>query len=212
MNEIIYREIKKDDYETVKSIINESFGLYRYIDNEKVLKNLLKLYLQSCLAEKTFSCVAEKDGNIVGVILGKSKNDYKILTHLKNILGVVLYNSITTLKAIQYKSNISDYRNMHHIYHKLLVGREAEFDGVLTLFAVTEDCRGLGVGKKLLSNLCDYLRNHNTKHIYLYTDSTCNYGFYDSQGFERLAEKSFETTCESKLVTMNVFLYGYKVE
>ncbi|GEM_PF-5833112 len=33
MNEIIYREIKKDDYETVKSIINESFGLYRYIDN-----------------------------------------------------------------------------------------------------------------------------------------------------------------------------------
>jgi len=186
MNEIIYREIKKDDYETVKSIINESFGLYRYIDNEKVLKNLLKLYLQSCLAEKTFSCVAEKD--------------------------VVLYNSITTLKAIQYKSNISDYRNMHHIYHKLLAGREAEFDGVLTLFAVTEDCRGLGVGKKLLSNLCDYLRNHNTKHIYLYTDSTCNYGFYDSQGFERLAEKSFETTCESKLVTMNVFLYGYKVE
>ncbi len=53
MNEIIYREIKKDDYGTIQSIINESFGLYRYIDNEKVLKNLLKLYLQSCLATKS---------------------------------------------------------------------------------------------------------------------------------------------------------------
>jgi len=63
----------------------------------------------------------------------------------------------------------------------------------------------------LLSNLCDYLKANSTKNIYLYTDSTCNYGFYDSQGFKRIDEKLITITCENKPISINVFLYGYKV-
>ncbi|HBF65213.1 MAG TPA: hypothetical protein DDW34_05060 [Clostridium sp.] len=85
VSEIIYREIKNCDYTEIQEIINESFRLYKYIDNPTVLKTFLKVYLQSCLSEKTFSCVAEKDKKVIGVILGNAKSDYSKLKHLKPI-------------------------------------------------------------------------------------------------------------------------------
>lgn len=212
MNEIRYRKIKKEDYKAVQSMINHSFGLYKYINNEKVLNTLLKVYLQSCLAEKTFSCVAEKDGEVVGIILGQAKRDYKLLPHLPNILAMAYFNIVMSLQAVWYKEKVKDYKNMHQIYHELLKDRKNEFDGVLTLFAITENCRGFGVGKKLLSKLNAYLKEKGTNQIYLFTDSTCNYGFYDSQGFERVEERDLEVTSEHKRKKLNVFLYKYKIK
>ncbi|MBU5675420.1 GNAT family N-acetyltransferase [Alkaliphilus sp. MSJ-5] len=212
MNEIIYREIKKSDYRAIEVIINNSFGLYKYVNNPKVLKSLLKIYLQSCLAEKTFSCVAEKGGKVVGVILGQAKSDYKYLTHLNHIFAIAFHSAAMTLKSVLYQCSTSDYKKVHKIYRKLISGKEQEFDGVLTLFAVTQDCRGLGVGKKLLTNFFEYLKTKNTKHIYLYTDSSCNYNFYDNQGFVRLGEENVQITSENKASKLNIFLYDYTLK
>lgn len=209
---VIYREIKKSDYGAIEAIINNSFGLYKYINDPKVLKSLLKMYLQSCLAEKTFSCIAEKDGKVVGVILGQAKSDYKYLSHLNHIFSVGFHSAAMTLKSTLYQCSTSDYKKVHEIYHKLISGKEKEFDGVLTLFAVTQDCRGLGVGKKLLFNFFEYLKKNNSTHIYLYTDSSCNYGFYDSQGFVRLDEETVQITSEHKANTLDVFLYDYTLK
>ncbi|HCQ90394.1 MAG TPA: GNAT family N-acetyltransferase [Clostridium sp.] len=209
---VTYREIKKSDYGVIEAIINNSFGLYKYVSNPKVLKSLLKMYLQSCLAEKTFSCIAEKDGKVVGVILGQAKSDYKYLAHLNHIFAVAFHSTAMTLKSALYQCSTSDYKKVHEIYHKLILGKEKEFDGVLTLFAVTQDCRGLGVGKKLLFNFFEYLKKKNSTHIYLYTDSSCNYGFYDSQGFVRLGEETVQITSEHKSSTLNVFLYNYTLK
>nr|WP_246566699.1 GNAT family N-acetyltransferase [Tissierella simiarum] len=78
----------------------------------------------------------------------------------------------------------------------------------LTLFAVIEECRGLGVGKTLISYLDEYLKEHNTHNIYLYTDSACNYGFYDNHGFVQLGEEN----CKSPVKTSQAHLkYFYTV-
>lgn len=211
MNEVIYREIEKKDYDAVMLIMNQGFGLYRYVDDPKTLQVFLNLYLQSCLSEKTFSCVAEKGGKVVGVILGKANSRYTVVSHLPNILSVLYYNTIMAVKSARYKVSTNDYKNLHKIYRDFLKNRKGEFDGVLTLFAVSEDCRGLGVGKNLLSRLRDYLKENGTKRVYLYTDTTCNYGFYDSQGFERLEQQPLIMTSEHKPMKMTVFLYGYDV-
>jgi ribosomal protein S18 acetylase RimI-like enzyme len=170
------------------------------------------VYLQSCLAEKTFSCIAEKDGRVVGVILGQAKSDYKYLAHLNHIFAIAFHSAAMTLKSTLYQCSTSDYKKVHEIYHKLISGKEKEFDGVLTLFAVTQDCRGLGVGKKLLFHFFEYLKKNNSTHIYLYTDSSCNYGFYDSQGFVRLDEETVQIASEHKASTLNVFLYDYTLK
>lgn len=206
-----YREIKKEDYTAIKNIINESFGLYRYVNDKRVLGSFLNSYLYSCLSEATFTCAAVRDERVVGVIMGNAKRDYRSGSHLKYTLAAGYYSAAMTVKSAIYSTPVSDYRRMHRIYHELRSDCGREFDGVLTLFAITEDCRGLGAGKELLNRLLEYLKKQQVKSIYLYTDSACNVGFYEHEGFERLCEQSACMTRDSEAFKMNIYLYGLKI-
>lgn len=212
MKTIKYRPIGGKDYFAVGEIINQAFGLYRYVSDEKALDCFKLQYVYSCLSEATYNCVAEQDGKIIGVIMGNANSDYKILPHFKYIFRTVQYEIKMKYYGRKLKNGIEDYKRLHKIYHNFSEKHKGEFDGVLTLFAVNESCRGLGVGTKLLSELSEYLKSKNTKRIYLYTDTTCNYGFYEHKGFERLEEQPLAMTKDGKPFQMNVFLYGYSVK
>ena len=76
------------------------------------------------------------------------------------------------------------------------------------MFIVSKESRGLGIGKKLLSYLFEYMKSREVNSMYLYTDTRCNYKFYDSQNFKCLSEK--ELIFDSINEKLDVFLYGYK--
>ncbi len=42
-----------------------------------------------------------------------------------------------------------------------------------------------------MNHLSNYMKSRDVKSLYLYTDTKYNYGFYDSQNFERINEKKF---------------------
>lgn len=67
MKKIIYRTLEKKDYPQICKMICTAFGLNSYVSDSKTLALVNKHYLCSCLAEQTYSCVAEIDGQIVGV-------------------------------------------------------------------------------------------------------------------------------------------------
>lgn len=212
METINYRTVEKKDYPAIGEIINQAFGLYRYVSDEKTLESFKLQYVYSCLSEATYNCVAEKDGEIVGVIMGNAKADYKIYPHLKYLFHTVQNGIKMRYYGRKFKSGIDDYKRLHKIYSGFSKKHNGEFDGVLTLFAVNENCRGLGVGTKLLSRLSEYLKSQNAKRIYLYTDTTCNYGYYEHKGFERLEEQTLAMTKDRKPFQMNISLYGYSVK
>ena len=212
METIKYRTIETGDYPAIGEMINQAFGLYRYVSDEKTLECFKLQYVYSCLSEAAYHCVAEQNGRIVGVIMGNAKSDYKILRHLNYILRTLQYGMKMIYYGRKFKTGIDDYKKLHEIYHTFSGKHKGEFDGVLTLFAVKENCRGLGVGTELLSRFSEYLKSKGTKRIYLYTDTTCNYGFYEHKGFERLEEQTLEMTKDGKPFQMDVFLYGYSVK
>ncbi|WP_315169021.1 GNAT family N-acetyltransferase [Metaclostridioides mangenotii] len=211
MDKVLYRKIRKSDFKEVESIINKSFDLYKYVDNPIVLKYFLKTYLYSCLVEQTFNCIAEKDGKVVGVILGQSKKEYQYIKHLPYLLFLGFYSSLMITTAKLFKCDINQYKILSKTYKELLLDSEKDFDGVLTLFAVSQECQGYGVGNELLNYLFQYLKHKSTNNIYLFTDTTCNYGFYDSHGFIRQGDKSITITRENELFTLNIFLYGINI-
>lgn len=86
------------------------------------------------------------------------------------------------------------------------------FDGELVFLAVSSACRGLGVGKTLVNNLMNYFEIEAVHSIYLYTDTKCNYRFYDSQGFGCLEEKKVNLTLNSKAEDLHIFLYGRNID
>lgn len=212
MSDVLYRKIEKKDYPTICRIISNSFHLEQYVKNDVLLNSFQKQYLFSCLAEATSIWVAEKDGKVIGVIMGKAKEEYGVISHLPHVFSMLYYDLLSYARAIIHNESISDFVKLHRIYGEFLKGRENEFDGVLTLFAVSEASRGLGVGKNLMLRMLNYFKENNVKSFYLFTDSTCNYGFYDSQGFERLNEKQLTVTSNQKPTSMDVFLYGYNMK
>ena len=74
---------------------------------------------------------------------------------------------------------------------------------------MSKESRGLGVGKTLISHTFDYMKLFDVESLYLYTDTRCNYGFYDSQNFKRVSEKNVYFDCLNK--SLGIFLYSYKL-
>lgn len=211
MKMIAYRPIRKEDYAQVKDIICKSFSLDAYITNSKLLEAVKNQYFYSCLAEATYTCVAEKEGLTVGVIMGNAKSDYSVIRHFPYLLITLWYEMKIALYSRKYKKQVAGYQDIHAIYREFSAKHKGEFDGVLTLFAVNQDCRGCGVGKALLDYLLNYLGKQKVKCIYLYTDTTCTYEFYEHRGFERIESKKIQMERSGKLFQMEVFLYRHSL-
>lgn len=207
MNTVTYRSLVKEDYESVKALIGEAFGFNEMIEDKKFLDSVLNIYLQSCILGSSFSKVAEKDNKIIGVILGDSKKDKKRLKKAHNTLSFAYTMLKVFMTNKENKKFIKESSKVEDTYKELIEGKEDDFQGCIQLFIVSGESRGLGVGKALMNHLSNYMKSTNVKSLYLYTDNKCNYGFYDSQNFERINEK--EIYFDSMKTKLNVFLYCY---
>lgn len=213
MDSIRYRAIYPKDYATIKELITQSFGLYNYVSDPSVLDAFKKRYLYSCLAEATYACVAEKDGSVIGVIMGNAKSKYRLNYQRMVFTAKMIWYANKMRSLAKHKHiSVSDFDNLHKIYHHFNKRHSGEFDGVLTLFAVSEVSRGLGVGKRIWNGLNKYLENNGVKSIYLYTDSTCNTGFYEHAGFRKADEDSLIITSKGIKKQLSVYLYTYTIQ
>ncbi|MBN2651567.1 MAG: GNAT family N-acetyltransferase [Spirochaetales bacterium] len=211
MSEVIFREIKKSDYPRIKELINEGFSIDKYISNTKVRQRCLNIYMQNCLIESSYSCVAEKDNKVIGIILGSAKGKVKYFSKIKLIFSALTNLLVLLLTPKVYKNILREFLKVLKSYNKLIHGSESQFQGSIDLFIVSKEARGLGIGKKLKENLEKYMTSENAKKIYLYTDNTCNYGFYDSQGFKRIGTNKIAMAINKEQLDIDVFLYSYEV-
>lgn len=207
MDKVIYRSLVKEDYESVKELIGEAFGFNEFIKDKKFLDSILNIYLQSCILGSSFSKVAERNNKIIGVILGDSKKDKQRLKKAHNTLSFAFTMLKVFMTNKENKKFIKEFAKVQNTYKELIKGKENDFQGCVQLFIVSEESRGLGVGKALMKHLFHYMKSMDAKSLYLYTDNRCNYGFYDSQNFERINEK--EIYFDSMKEKMNIFLYRY---
>lgn len=207
MKEIIYRDLVKEDYPAIKNLINEAFGFDDFVKDKKFLDLLLNVYLQDCILASTYSRVAEKDSKIIGLILGSAEKDKKKIRKPHNYLSLAATFSRLIFVSKENRKTLKEFTKIQKVYNELIEGKKDSFQGCIQLFIVSKESRGLGVGKSLLAQLSNYMKNMMVKSLYLYTDTRCNYGFYDSQNFKRLGEKEMEF--DSVQDKLDVFLYGY---
>lgn len=208
MKNIVYKNIEKKHYSDMKNLICEAFSFDKLIKDKENLEEFLNMYLQTCIIESSFCKVAcNNEENVIGFIMGKSKNDKSKIGNYKN--NIIFVKSILKL-IFTNKENRKVFKEMSKIntvYKNLIKDRNHFFDGSVNLFVVGSKARGHGVGKKLFKLLSNYLVSNNAKSIYVYTDTSCNYGFYDSQGFKKLDEE--EVYFESSKTKLYVFIYSY---
>lgn len=207
MPEIIYRQIKEADYEDVIALINSTWEIDQYLQSDRTLKRALSILLSGCLSTSTYGMVATTQGSVVGFILGRAKNDKK--RPLKTTHGLRILKDLIAISFAHKadRKNIKEYLRIPKVYQELIKGRK--YAGEVVFFAVSSEYRGMGIGKRLMNDLKDYFSKMSAESISVFTDSKCNYGFYDSQGFRRIGTKDVVLNMTPEMGPMRIFLYDY---
>ncbi len=210
--ELEFRELQKKDHARVKKIINETWNYGNYSDHPGQVEAVLEIYLRNCLLRQNYSRVALDNGVPVGLILGRIDRDFRSWKQIPHLFPLIWAGLKFCLRIFSGKKFIQQALEEHRAYNKLLRERKGTFDGEVVFFIVSPNERGRGLGKKLVFEFLDHCRRKNLNYIYLFSDTSCNYGFYDKNGFLRAGETTARDYSGDVSEPMKVFLYEYHLE
>lgn len=205
--QITLREYEKEDFKALENIIRETWHYDDFSSPETACK-LARVFLSSCLTRYTFSCVALHNGKPVGIILANNKAKHKCPLGLK-FQQIKHVTSLLLSKEGRKVSKI--FESVNGIDKELLQECGKEYPAELALFAIDSSCRGRGIGKMLFEKVIDYMKKEKLQEFYLFTDTSCNYGFYEHKGMVRRKEKEHIFNINGQRAKMNFFIYDYKL-
>ena len=213
MNDVTIRDLEEKDLPILKSLIVEAFGegwnLGRFDQSEDYFQALLEVYQSIFLNSSTFGRVAVLGGKVVGTVLASVKGETEKFRLLQTDVAP---NTLSLLAApeAERKDIVEHLSISFQTIGQLLENRIDTYSGSLEFIAVSKEAQGLKIGKMLWNEAVTYFNSKDVKSIYLISDSACNVGFYDCNGFIKVCEKEaiYNYTTEQK--TSNVFLYEYQ--
>lgn len=144
-------------------------------------------YLNRC----THSVVAEADGKPLGIVLADIYSSHESGVQALKGQDTIFADYDTWIRTAvpdgnKYAEAIrQDDARTHELSDPVKPHTEAE----IVLFIVDGSMRGQGLGKALWLSMLETLDWHRVRRYFLYTDTECNYMFYEYRGLLRVAEK-----------------------
>lgn len=205
--QIVLREYQKADHKALESVVREAWKYDRFC-SPKTAAKMAKVYLNSCLINQTFTRVAEINGIPVGIIMGKDIRNHRCplylrLAWLRSIIGLLITKEGREISKV--------FECVQGIDKELLSSCNKDYKGELAFFAISEKCRGKGLGRKLFQTVVDYMNSNDISEFYLFTDTSCNYPFYEHLGLIRRCEKKQVIDVKGQEGDMTFFIYDYQV-
>lgn len=178
---ITYRSIKPSDFKHLAELIDITWN-YSSLASTFNAQQMSYAFLFSCLANQSFTQVAVKNNQPVGLIMGRIEE-----TNLKQKLYLLplFFNLFSLHFTAEGRQAFQSFRRSLHVNKSLLKQTYETYDGELVLFAVSPEVQGEGVGSKLFNNFLHYLRSEGASTFFLFTDTGCTYSFYDNKGLKR---------------------------
>ena len=209
MNQVIIRDVEEKDFAEIKEIINKTWGFEELFESEEGLETALGIYFNQVLYGNSFGKAAILNDKVVGVIFAFANGEipkYRIMMDDSTEYILTLINL-----SENERSAINEYMGkLDSTYEELLEGKADFYDGTLDFLILSEEARGLKIGKRFWDEVESYFKKCNAKSIYVFTDTMCNFGFYEHMGFSRQNQKSIEFIFDDKKAELDVFLYDYK--
>lgn len=178
---VVLRPLQGSDLAPLEKIIRETWT-FDEISSLQTARRLARADLSSCLLEQSFTRVAEVAGRPVGVIMGKK------LPHWYRPLRWLLRYAASQLllRATQDGRRVARlFSDIEVIDQRLLAQAGRAYQGELSFFIVDGSCRGLGVGRALYASLMEYFAREDIRSAYLFTDTDCNFSFYERRGWKK---------------------------
>ena len=206
-NKVVLRELENKDLPALEDVIRKTWN-YDKFATPKTAEKLAKVYLATCLTNQTYTCVAEINGIPAGLILGKNieKHRCPIKYRLRQISALC-----SMLISKEGRGILNFYKNVDDIDNTLLKQCDKDYKGEIALFAISPEYRGLGIGKELFQSLLAYMKRESVKEFYLYTDTSCNFGFYEHQGMVRQQQYKHLINIKGQKGELEFYLYDMTV-
>lgn len=170
--------------------------LYRYVPRPTALKLYSRYFLYEELLKSTCSYAAYIDGELKGVLLASMKGEERIYSGLKGRFYRGLFRTLGgDGEASYYAANdelLADLR------------RTVEPDGEIGFLAADPFHPVKGVGTALLDA---FGGDHPGRTVYVFTDDTCTYRFYEHRGFTLAGERTITETDGTVEFPLRCFIY-----
>ena len=206
-NNVKLRELKKQDIPALEDVIRKTWD-YDKFATPKTARKLAKVYLATCLTNQTYTRVAEVDGVPVGLFFGKDIEKHHCplkyrLHQISALCGLLI--------SKEGRGLLNFYKGVDDIDSQLLKQCSKDYKGEIALFALAPEYRGLGIGKMLFHCLLAYMKSQSISDFYLYTDTSCNFGFYEHQGMVRQQQYKHLVNMKGQKGEMEFYLYDMAV-
>ena len=207
MKKAEFRDVGAGDIGDVKRLIYLTWEWPKMIKGQSTIDATLGVYVNQVLNASTFARVAVVDGEVVGVIFCGAAGEspvYRMLQdsgaeHALALLNAPEDDRVDICHALSMLTKAYDTH---------LEGRE--YDGTITFLAICPEAQGMNLGRQLWNLAEEYFKTHNTKSIYLFTDTSCNYGFYEHLGFSRRHEQDLKFHLNGENLDITSYLYDYQ--
>ena len=185
VHDVVVRRLCKSDFLTVKELIRQDW----YMDGDpNISERMAAIDALEVLSRTTHALAAELDGEVLGVILGSFRSQTSLLHRLPYRLRQIrLLPSLLLSK--EGRGQLKDGLEILRVDGALHKDAGKIYDAEIALFVVSHAVRGKGMGGMLFGEMMGVFRKLGVREYFLFTDTTCNYGFYDHKGLFRRAER-----------------------
>ena len=187
---MIVRNFTDIDIEEASKITHLVWGDLYSKESAELQKRIYDFTLEYYYLNKTFSFALDDDG-LKGLVFASSKTDKNSsVENFKTEIQTLSDNDkITALNLLDYLENTGKEV-------KLVMN---EYDLMMGLFISTQK----GGGKMLLSKLVETAKENGIKNIYLWTDTACDYDYYQKNKFTLV--KEIENQVNDKKINTLIF-------
>ena len=194
-----FRKIIESDYRPLAEILDEEWKFHLYSKSKGL--DMAEYYLFHCLDGANEAMVLAVDGRPDGIVIirevGEDRLDFsKDLQRCHRAIedDPSFERCIEDLKAIndQYEIFARDHKTPD----------QAE----LRLVIISERDKGMGLGRILIDEALRMASSRGKRGLFFFTDTDCNYGFYDHIGAVREAEA--EIVC----MGMPLGMFAYRLD
>lgn len=207
-NRTVIRPFRAKDARALAEIVVDTWGFDEGIRDRRQGLHIGYAYLYSCMQEADFCRVAELDGRVVGIILGRTMG--KRLHPVAALKGV--YHAVPlVLSGTMHELNpfFDAYMKNSDLLDRLSGANDNAFDAEIALFIISKDMRGRGIGGTLYDALMRFFREKGVTRYYVHTDTACTYRFYEHRGMKRAAEVQTDISYAG-VDNVRMFVYANK--
>lgn len=208
---LVYRPFREEDRKDLEEIVKYVWNYEPYGVSDETRDRFAALDLNSCLSISNWTEVAVFDGKPVGFLFGRLEEDFPT-EKWNEAKSLKRKNFVRLITFKDGRKMIRDNAMYERVNEELLSGcaNKDSYDAELVFFALLDGYRGFGIGQHLYQDYLDFLRQREASHLYVFTDTTCNYPFYERNGFTRQNQITAEMQMRNG-EQIDMFVYDKKI-